>query len=274
MTSQKPTLINDSVLANSIFDLLQKSEKPLSTTEIAENILDIKNLSSQLAGEMVRLIVNGDSRFVCTHNESWKLANSQVSLKRIKDIDYTALDVEIVGHARSPQIIEIAAYRIHKLEIIDEFCTFVNPGRAIIPKILKQLSGEIGQVITTETLQDAPDFENIVTDFFDFIGNSILVAHNAHFDLRMINRELKRLGYQKLVNLTIDTLKISRKFIKGTDTQKLSNLAYYFGIPVNEVHLAREDAKVLAKIFLQLISLLDEANIAQLVQLSPFLITL
>lgn len=272
MTSQKPTLINNSVLANSIYDLLLKSEELLTTIEIAKNILEIKNLPAELANKMVRIIVNGDSRFVCIKNEFWKLAEPRVSQKKIRNLDFAVLDVEIVGHARSPHIIEIAAYRIQNSEIVDEFCTFINPGRAIIPKILLKLSGEAGRIITTETLQQAPAFKKIVSDFFDFIGNSILVAHNAHFDLRMINRELNRLSYQKLVNQTIDTLKISRKFIKGTDTLKLSNLAFYFGISVKELHLASEDAKVLAKIFLKLIDILEENNIFTIDQITSFFI--
>ena len=274
MSKNQPNLINDSVLTNAVYELLKRVEHPLSAFEIAKEVISIENLPSDLADKMIYIILKNDSRFRQNRKNKWMLSDRFLETKKIANLDYIVLDVEIVGHARSPHMIEIAAFHLRDLKIVNEFCTYINPGRAIIPKVLPNLTGEVGRIINTETLQKAPTFEQIIPDFFKFIGNKILVAHNAHFDLRMINLELRRLGHQKLVNHTIDTLKISRKMIRGVDTQKLPNLAYYFGVPMEEHHLAREDAKVLAKIFINLIGLLEEKNIEQFNQISPFLISL
>ena len=228
----------------------------------------------RLADTMVCSILETDARFERNINNKWKLFTGKQNDQKLKDQTYIVLDVEIVGSASSPQIIEIAAYRLENMKIADQYCTFVNPGRTITPKILPQMSEEIGQTITTEILQEAPAFQQILTGFFKFIKDGILVAHNAHFDLRMINRELKRVGHKKLVNRTIDTLKITRRMIKGIDTQKLPNLAYYFNIPMNQHHLAKEDARVLAKIFPFLIEILADAQIEYLDQLTDFMIKL
>lgn len=273
MESKKTSLINDSFLANAVYNLLKQKMVPLSGLEIADKVLDIKNLPPSLADKMVDSILETDARFVRDSNKKWQLFTGKQKNQKLKDLTYIVLDVEIVGSASSPQIIEIAAYRLKSLKITDQYCTFVNPGRPIITKNLPQMSEEKGQIITTEILQKAPVFQQIIADFFNFIKDGILVAHNAHFDLRMINRELKRVGHKKLVNRTIDTLKITRKKIKGIDTQKLPNLAYYFNIPMNQHHLAKEDARVLAKIFPFLIELLADSQIEYLDQMSGFMIT-
>ena len=274
MNSKKPLLINDSVLANAVYDLLKKQNVPLSSSLIADEVFAIENLPSDLADKMLYTILETDARFVCDVGNKWSLSVRETGKQKLKKLQYVVIDVEIVGHASCPQIIEIAAYRLEELKIVDNFCTFVNPGRAIIPKILPQMNENTAQIITTELLQEAPTFEDMVTDFFQFIGDGILVAHNAHFDLRMINRELKRLGRQKLVNRTIDTLKITRRLFRGIDTQKLPNVAYYFGVSMEQHHLAKDDALVLAKIFPFLIEILADQQIIYFDQLDEFTIRL
>jgi DNA polymerase III epsilon subunit family exonuclease len=271
MTKNQPKFINDSVLANSVYEHLKKTGCSLPAQEIVREIIPIENITPGLACKMVEIILKKDSRFFFNSQNEWDLANVKTSSEKIMDLDFVILDVEITGDIRTPQLIEIAAYYLQRMKIVDKFCTFINPGRSIYPKVLRKPSGEMGRTIDTELLDSAPFFQEIIPDFFQFIGNTILVAHNAHFDLRMINLELKRIGYRKLVNKTIDTLKISRKMIPGVDTQKLPNLAYYFGISMEEHHLACEDAKALAQIFPQLMYLLIENGMDRFDQLSPFL---
>jgi len=272
MPIHQPEFINDSVMANAVFKLLTEKGEPVTSTEIAKQILQIQNLTQDLTRKMIQVILQQDSRFSQLDQDVWTLNQQPVGKQSILELTYVVLDVEIIGHARSPHIIEIAAHRLTGIKITADYHTFVNPGRAIIPKVLKQLTGEIGTVIDSETLQHAPAITEVLPSFFQFIGRDILVAHNAAFDLRMINRELKRIGQQKLVNPTIDTLKLSRKLLPGVDSQKLPSLAYYFGIPLEEHHLAKDDACALARIFLQFLRILYDQNIEQLDQLEPFFI--
>ncbi len=272
MTVQQPEFINDSVLAHSIFNLLTQKGEPVTATEIAEQVLPIHNLTPELTHQIIEVILKQDSRFHQLDQDVWTLSQHPVAHQNILELTYVVLDVEIIGSARFPHIIEIAAFRLTGLKIIADYHTFVNPGRTIIPKILKQLTGEIGTVIDSEILKHAPTITEVLPSFFQFIGRDILVAHNAAFDLRMINRELKRVGQQKLVNPTVDTLKLSRKLLPGIDSQKLPSLAYYFGISLEEHHLAKDDAFALARIFLQFLRILHDQNFEQLDQLAPFFI--
>ncbi len=266
--ANSPRFVRDSFLADEIYNLLRATQGSLSSAEIADRVFEIRNLSADLAHKMVEVILRNDARFCKLGEERWGLAETVSADRNLRDMEYVVLDVEIIGHARSPHIIEIAACKLVHLKMAEEFHSFVNPGRPIFPKILT------GQVIDTAFLENAPAIEQVLPRLFDFIGDAVLVAHNAHFDLRMINRELRRLGTLKLVNPTIDTLKISRKVIRGIDTQRLPGLAHYFGIPLEEHHLAREDARALAKIFPRLIDLLEEEGILSFNQMQPYMITL
>lgn len=272
MAAGIPNTINDSFFANAVFRFLTEEHKPLSAAEIADSVIPIQNVPVSLSEKMLQIILRQDTRFKKIADGRWTLAEQEIGAKQLTEMEYVVLDVEIVGHASQPHIIEIAAYHLKQMEIVAEFCSFVNPGRTIIPKLIAASDGEADIHIDSEHLQNAPSFDQLLPAFFQFLGGKIVVAHNAHFDLRMINKELKRLGAQKLVNCTIDTLKISRKFVTGTDTQKLPNLAYYYNIPLNAHHIAREDARTLARIFPHLISLLLEHNITRFDQMEPFLI--
>ena len=112
--------------------------------------------------------------------------------RKLEDDTYVVFDVETTGlSAVYNTIIELAAVKIKDGEIIDRFERFSNPHYPISALITK-LTG-----ITDEMVKDAPEVSEVVTDFSEWIGDSILVAHNASFDMGFLYEARKKVRFTK-----------------------------------------------------------------------------
>lgn len=159
------------------------------------------------------------------------------------DLSYIVFDLETTGFSpRFDEITEIGAVKIEKGRIVSRFSTFVNPGRPIPEKIV-ELTG-----ITDDMVKDAPKIDEILPEFEAFIGEGILVAHNATFDSRFL--EFRR--PEKPRYATIDTLLLSQCLPISVKNYKLGTLAKRFGISLNGAHRAVNDAEATAELFLEL----------------------
>ena len=106
---------------------------------------------------------------------------------------YTIVDIESTGGKFNEEsIIEVAAYKFDGTSIKDQFISLVNPQRDIHPYVEK-LTG-----ITSKMVKTAPKFHEIAKRVVEITSDSILVAHNAQFDYRILQLEFKRLGYELL----------------------------------------------------------------------------
>ena len=107
--------------------------------------------------------------------------------------------------------------------------------------------------ISEEHVRNAKPFVECVDEILEFIGDSILVAHNASFDYGFLNAELERIGRKPLMNPVIDTLDLARSMVdrKG---YRLGQLARQYGIRYDEdvAHRADYDAEVLAQVFMHM----------------------
>lgn len=151
---------------------------------------------------------------------------------------YTIIDIETTG--LSPvhdEIIELAAIRIEKKEIIDTFSCLTKPS-CKISEFISSLTG-----ITNEMLTSAFELGSILPAYLDFIGDNILVGHNIHFDINFIYDNSLKLLNQPLRNDFVDTLRLSRRLMKSLDNHKLSTIAKVFGIDCNHSHRALNDCK-------------------------------
>jgi DNA polymerase-3 subunit epsilon len=161
------------------------------------------------------------------------------------------LDTETTGvnPDEGHRIVEIGA-----VELIDgiatdrEFHAYINPCRSM-PIEAFNVHG-----LSAEFLRDKPLFDAIVDDFLAFIGDSPLVIHNAAFDMRFLNAEMKRCGRPLLdESRAIDTLAIARQRFPGQQAN-LDALCRRFGIDIThrEKHGAIKDARLLAEVYLEL----------------------
>ena len=135
---------------------------------------------------------------------------------------YIALDVETTG--LSPQngdrVIEIGAVAIEEQSIVAEFSSLIDAGRKI-PWRVQQVHG-----ITDEMLYGEPKPDEALQEFYKFIAGSILVAHNASFDIRFLRHEFALLR-MSLNNRSLCTLKMSGKLYPHLPNHKLETVSRY-----------------------------------------------
>lgn len=157
-------------------------------------------------------------------------------------------DLETTGlSAAKDRITEIGAVKLRNCEIVDEFQTFVNPDRPI-PEEVSKLTG-----ITDEMVENAPSEKAAVEEFIKFAGKGVLVAHNANFDTSFIREVCERQGIKYDFNF-VDTVALCRAALPHLKNHKLDTVAKEYKLGDFNHHRANEDAKMLAMIFLRLLS--------------------
>ncbi|QTQ12081.1 3'-5' exonuclease [Treponema parvum] len=158
----------------------------------------------------------------------------------------TAFDTETTGiTCETDKIIEIGAVKFDIDGVLDTYHTLVDP--------LSDIPEDVTNVnhITNEMVKGSPPVGKVLPDFLRFIDNSILVAHNANFDLNFMNTELLRNGMKPLKNKTIDTLELARWAYPKLGKYALQFLAKTFSINVENAHRADDDALVCMNLFLR-----------------------
>lgn len=179
---------------------------------------------------------------------------------------FIVFDLETTGlKPQTEEITEIAAVLVCEGEIKDSFQTYVNPHKPIPPEIT-ELTG-----ISDETVADAPELSEAIARFFDFMGERVLVAHNAGFDLSFLKAACRKLGIEREFTY-IDTLEMSRILLPNLSRYKLNILAKELAVGPFEHHRASEDAAVLARIWIKLVDKLKvEQRARRISDINPLL---
>ena len=168
---------------------------------------------------------------------------------------YTIIDLETTGGKFNEEsIIEVAAYRFDGNSIKDQFISLVNPRRDIHPYVEK-LTG-----ITSKMVKTAPKFHEIAKRVVEITSDSILVAHNAQFDYRILQLEFKRLGYEFSMK-SLCTVILSQELLPEQESYKLGRLSRSLGIPLKDRHRASGDALATVELFKILLEKDIEQNI-------------
>lgn len=180
------------------------------------------------------------------------------------DCEYTVFDIETTGLSnRHDKITEIGAVKIRNGEIIDSYNQLINPQVSIPEKIVK-LTG-----ITDEIVKDKPVIEDVLGDFINFIGDGVLVAHNATFDMGFIKANCKKLNI-KVDNPVLDTLSLSRVLFPELKNHKLNTLSKHLDVILENHHRAVDDAKATSEIFLKCIDILKEKQVNNLEEINQY----
>ncbi|MGM8364102.1 PolC-type DNA polymerase III [Virgibacillus sp. W0181] len=162
----------------------------------------------------------------------------------LKDATYVVFDVETTGlSAVYDTIIELAGVKIYQGEIIDRFESFANPHKALSSRIT-EITG-----ITDDMLIDAPEVNNVLRDFHEWMGDSILVAHNASFDIGFLNEGFKRIEIEQVKNSVIDTLELARFLYPDLGNHRLNTLCKLLDIELTQHHRAIYDAEATGYLF-------------------------
>lgn len=180
--------------------------------------------------------------------------------------EYTVFDIETTGFsARNDKIIEIGAVKVKDGKITEEFSELINPERHIPDKII-ELTG-----ITDPMVENCGLIEDILPEFIDFIGDSVLVAHNADFDTSFIRTKLQELTGEKLKNPVLDTLALARTVYPDLKNHKLNTIAKHLDVSLENHHRAVDDTKATALILLKTLKKLEEEeHISSLSELNEY----
>ena len=157
------------------------------------------------------------------------------------DTETTGLDSDL------DRIIEFGAMKIVGGKVVDEFWSFVRTDIELTQNIVN-LTG-----ITQGMLDGQPDIGDVLPKFLQFIKGSIIVAHNAEFDMAMLKAAGSRLGYE-LQWPCFCTLKLSRKVLPGLPRYNLDTLAEHFQLTFEARHRAVGDVKVLNGILQEILN--------------------
>lgn len=175
---------------------------------------------------------------------------------------YIVFDIETTGlSAINDKITEIGAVKIQNGKIIDRYSQLINPERHI-PEFITKLTG-----IDDEMVKDKPKINQVILEFKDFIGEDVLVAHNASFDVGFIRENMKKNGLE-LNNPVLDTLELSRSVFPNLKSHKLNLVAKHLGVKLDNHHRAVDDADATAEIFLKIMELLNDRNIESFDQIN------
>jgi len=252
-------LICTTSLVEHTVKLLQQSEGCVGIERILHEVFGITNASSDLATNLISDLAARDPRL--SLNEKHIELNQDIfSANNLNAATFTVFDLETTGASAPPcRITEIGAVKIEAGRITDAFHTMVDP-QCPIPSFISQLTG-----ITDEMVTGAPKFVDVMSSFLGFIGDSIVVAHNAQFDLRFLNYEIGMIHEEyRLGNQHLCTVQLSKKLMPDLENHRLNTLARHFSIPLVNHHRASDDARATAEIFLNLLDMLSAIGITNL----------
>jgi len=178
--------------------------------------------------------------------EAYFVNNTSIPVSGNKNVEFDGefcvFDIETTGKSNiNDRITEIGAVIIKDGEIIDTYNSFVNPGIPI-PDFIVELTG-----ITNDMVKDARAIDEVLPEFLSFVGDRMLVAHNATFDTGFIRQACQRIGIEFNYSY-LDTLALSRYVNTDLKRHKLDLLVKYFKLGEFEHHRAFNDAEILSKV--------------------------
>ena len=174
------------------------------------------------------------------------------------DDTYCVLDLETTGFSPiTEKITEIGIMKVKDGKVIDQFSTFVNPEKPIPARVVEVTN------ITDYMVKDADTIDKVFPKMLEFIEGSILVAHNADFDIGFLKHNAKRLGYD--FDFTyLDTLSLAKDLFPEYKSYKLGRIAKNLGIKVEVAHRALDDVDTTVKVFNIMIEKLKEKGVKTL----------
>src|SRR5918999_61213 len=252
--------------ADRLVELVEEHRGPLPAEEAARSLFALAHAPVGLARSLLEDVVAGDARL------AWSGSCVALSAPPGADIPleaarYVVVDLETTGlRPVQSAICEIGAVRIDGLLPAGVFQTLVDPGLPL-PRAVASLTG-----LDDRDLRGAPPVESAVRRFVGFAGDSVLVAHNARFDLAFLDREVVRLTGRRIAAPVVDTVGLARRLLAGRSRRAdLASLAHFFGASVRPCHRALPDAQATAEVLVALIGLAQERGaetVADLVDLA------
>ncbi|MBI2061367.1 MAG: WYL domain-containing protein [Nitrospirae bacterium] len=178
----------------------------------------------------------------------------------LRNRNLTFFDLETTGLNpwRGDRIVEVGAIRAKGAEVVETFATLVNPMRPIPPEVSK-VHG-----ITDGMVAHSPTQDEVLPGFLKFIGEDVLMAHNASFDIGFFSSAMNDLKLGFPDNIVIDTLTLSRKLYPEYERHSMDILRTRFSLPTDFYHRAERDARDLHTIFMNFLGKIEEHGLGTL----------
>src|SRR3954452_1659435 len=251
--------------ANRLVELVEERRGPVAVDEAARLVLRVGSpLPVGLARSLLDEAVQRDARL------RWKgdlvaLAGAAGEALRIEDATFVVFDLETTGlRPGTARPCEIGAVRVRGLQLEQRVETLTSRGARLQPAVAA-LAG-----IRDEQLRRAPPVAAGIRRFLSFAGDSVLVAHNARFDMAFLDNETMRLTGKRVDATVVDTVGLARRLL-GRRPANLAALSYHFVTDAKPCHRALPDAEATAEILLRLIGIAQErgaCTVADLVELA------
>ncbi len=162
----------------------------------------------------------------------------------VSNVTFVVFDTETTGFSpTTDRIVEVGAVRFRNGRVIEEKSWLINPGRKI-PYYAWRVHG-----ISDDMVKDAPPFKDFYADFQNFIQGTVLMAHNARFDVSFLSAELKRNDQTPPKNLVIDSLSLFRQWFPQAKSFTLADIAVTAKVHVDVLHRALADSMYVFLIF-------------------------
>ena len=198
----------------------------------------------ELNARLIHGLIGTDPNFAFDPSTTfWSLRRSINLRIPLGEARFVVVDLETTGGRPAPgSIIEIGAYRVEGGRLTESFQSMVRP-QMRIPRFIEGLTS-----ITNEMVMAAPPIEEVLPAFRDFLGDAVMVAHNAQFDHAFLDFEFRRLFGIGITNPLLCTIRLSRRLLPSLKRRRLDALAEHFGLSIEGRHRGLGDARMAAEL--------------------------
>ncbi|MDY0234467.1 MAG: PolC-type DNA polymerase III [Gudongella sp.] len=208
-------------------------------------------------GKKIKIIYGVEAYMI---NDKKEIVTGNLEGRKLDD--FVVFDIETTGLSpKNNRITEIGAIKIINGEIAESYSQLINPG-VQIPELIVKLTG-----ITDEMVAEKPSISEVLPSFKEFIGTSVLVAHNAAFDMGFIRENVKALDII-IDNPVLDTLELSRAVFPTLKSHKLNLIAKHLKVDLLNHHRAVDDALATATILLKILEIVQDKKFQDLAELN------
>jgi DNA polymerase-3 subunit epsilon len=257
-----PRLRYRSRVRDTLYAYLLERPSGASPRELLDLVFTQPGADPEFGPRFLHALLGADPRFAWRAADGrWVAAVHALLAQPLEDTTFVVVDLETTGlGAHADGIIELGAARVRNGRLLEQFEQLVNPGTPLSPFITR-LTG-----IDDTMLAAQPGIAAVWPRFLAFVGDAVLVAHNAAFDMGFLNAVARHHDGTALPNPSLCTLKLARRLVPEVRRRGLDGLAAHFAIPQQDRHRALGDVRITVEVFFHLLERMAARGIVRLDQ--------
>ena len=245
---------------------LESRPEGAATSELIGIVFSGYGSDPELTGRIIHQLLGDDPAFVYDPDHQRWAPRVNLSLRLpCHEAQFVVVDLETTGaQPGGGGIIEIGAYRMIGQRMGEIFQSLVRPVTTI-PRFIAKMTS-----ITNEMVREAPPIEDVLPQFKRFLGDAVLVAHNAQFDATFLDFEFRRLFGVGLRNPVLCTLRLARRLLPSLRRRGLDSMAGHFGLSTQGRHRGLGDARMAAELLAIFLDIAAQMGIKRLDRLLEY----